>query len=181
MYKRFLPLLALPILLTACDIPADNAPDPTIREQQATAQNQENLLNSVQLPQLQTSLERKNLARRLEHINKEGQTSYIYLINFGKVMAYYAVSGKVSSLNSYLTGKERIIPDPACDHALGNGYSCPGQQVESPDLDGSYGQNDTGIFFFTTEGTYVEWHGDYLWSDQPLALQDKPTLIMQVK
>jgi len=45
--------------------------------------------------------ERKNIARRLERINRENMTSYIYLVNYGKVMAYYVITGKPSSLNSY--------------------------------------------------------------------------------
>ena len=37
-----------------------------------------------------------------------------------------------------------------------------------PDVDGSYGENDSGIFFFTVDGNYVEWTGDYLYSDIPV-------------
>jgi hypothetical protein len=176
------PILAacvLPLMLAACDPTPPPSSDPTQQEQAATASNQEKMINSVPLPQLQTSLERKNLARRLEHINKENQTSYIYLINYGKVMAYYAVAGKVSSLNAYLTGKERYIRDPNCQ-ASGSDWTCPGVPVESPDLDGAYGQNDGGIFFFTTEGVYVEWNGDYMWSDQPMHLNNPPEMIMNV-
>src|SRR5207253_378912 len=114
--------------------------DPTTREQGLTTSNQEKMIAAVPLPELQTSLERKNLARRLEHINKEHQTSYIYLINYGKIMAYYTVSGKVSSLNSYLTGKERYVIDPNCGKISHSG-GCQSVAVKSPDLDGSYGQN----------------------------------------
>ena len=40
------------------------------------------------------------------------------------------------------------------------------------DVDGSYGENDTGIFFFTTDGKYVEWTGTYLYSDIPFEIKD---------
>lgn len=40
------------------------------------------------------------------------------------------------------------------------------------DVDGSYGENDNGIFFFTTDGKYVEWTGTYLYSDIPMIIDD---------
>ena len=38
-----------------------------------------------------------------------------------------------------------------------------------------------GIFFFTTEGAYVEWVGDYMMSDQPLKLTTQPELVREIK
>ena len=46
------------------------------------------------------------------------------------------------------------------------------------DVDGSYGENDNGIFFFTPDGKYVEWTGIYLYSDIPFEL-DAPTVLLQ--
>jgi len=48
--------------------------------------------------------------------------------------------------------------------------------VDSPQLDGSYGTNGDGIFFFTTEGAYVEWNGEYMVSDFPLKMSTTPAL-----
>jgi hypothetical protein len=71
------------------------------------------------------------------------------------------------------------------DHAIGmssGGYTyMPCYPVEAPDLDGTYGENVDGIFFFTTEGAYVEWKGEYLMSDQPLKLTTQPELFREVK
>ena len=39
------------------------------------------------------------------------------------------------------------------------------------DVDGSYGENDNGIFFFTPDGKYIEWTGIYLYSDIPFEVQ----------
>ena len=39
--------------------------------------------------------------------------------------------------------------------------------TETADVDGSYGENDSGIFFFTPDGKYIEWTGTYLYSDIP--------------
>jgi len=46
--------------------------------------------------------------------------------------------------------------------------------------DGGKGTNGDGIFFFTTEGAYAEWHGDYMVSDFPLKLSTPPELVRNV-
>jgi hypothetical protein len=139
-------------------------------ERQQNESNQQRLIRAIPAPALQTSLERKNLVARLNRINKEEMVSYVYLISYGKVMAYYAIRGKVSSLNSYLTAMERV------EHFPGPAYVT----TEAPDQDGSYGKNADGVFFFTTEGVYVEWKGEYLWADQPLKISQPPELVQHV-
>lgn len=37
--------------------------------------------------------------------------------------------------------------------------------IESPDFDGTYGENPHGVFWFTPDGTYMEWNGNYFISD----------------
>jgi len=164
-------LVAASLLLAGCDI---EKPSSAKIEMAQNEDNQQRLIKAVPAPRLQTSLERKNLVRRLERINKEDSISYIYLISFGKVIAYYPVSGKVSSLNSYLTAMERIEKV-----YVGNGSQAV--TLEAPDQDGSYGSNAEGVFFFTTEGAYVEWHGEYLWADQPLKITQPPELVQMVR
>lgn len=143
----------------------------------------EKLRNAVPVPQLETSLERANVAKRAEIFNKADKISYIYLLNYGKVMAFYTVKGKVSSLRSYMVPTEKLVSDG------GNpcSYSNSGQDrsgcyvISAPDIDGTYGENVNGIFFFTTEGAYVEYKGDYMMSDQPLKLVTQPELVREVK
>ena len=36
------------------------------------------------------------------------------------------------------------------------------------------------MFFFTTEGAYVEWNGQYVWSDQPLKITQQPELVQEI-
>lgn len=141
---------------------------------------------AVPVPQLQTSSERKNVAKRAEMFNNEEKISYIYLVSYGKVMAFFPVQGKVSSLRSYMTPTEKMV--------YGNGDTCPEGDnwgssddsadcyvVSAPDIDGTYGENVEGIFFFTTEGAYVEWKGEYMMSDQPLKLSTQPELVREIK
>lgn len=164
------------LLAAAAPNGCDRMPNSKVEEQAATESNQQRLIKETPLPTLQTSLERKNLAERLQRINQQNMTGCIYLVNYGSVMAFYPVRGKVTSLNSYLTGQEQIINDPYGSMDAG------GQLMESPDLDGAYGKNSDGIFFFTADSdAYVEWHGDYLWSDQCLKLNQQPLMMREIK
>lgn len=118
---------------------------------------------------LEYSLERYNLIRRAYWVNGqrekanalpcEVQKPFGYIVLFteaGGVVGSFVVDGKVSSLNSYLT------PDST--------YVESGRYIA--DVDGSYGENDNGIFFFTVDGKYVEWTGTYLYSDIPFIVDD---------
>lgn len=139
-------------------------------EARLTEENQERLITACPPPELNSSLERENLKKRLTRFNDPNKVSYIYLINFGKVMGFYTIKGKVSSVNSRLTTGEQIVNDPY------GRWESGGRVVESPQLDGSYGTNGDAIFFFTTENIYVEWNGDYMLCDQPLKMSTPPAL-----
>ena len=69
----------------------------------------------------------------------------------------------MSSLNSYLT------PDSEYYERT---FSTSGTNSWLADVDGSYGENDNGIFFFTPDGKYIEWTGTYLYSDIPFEVKD---------
>jgi len=149
--------------------------DTTKLEMEQTEANQQRLVKAVPPPVLTDSLERRNLRNRLERLNKADSIGYVYLLSQdGKIVAYYTVRGKVSSLDSYLTTPTQVVKIP-----MAGSYQL--HDLPSPDFDGSYGKNPEGIFFFTTEGAYVEWTGHYLYSDQPLKLTQPPVLVMPVK
>ena len=142
-----------------------------------TEANQQRLIAASDMPKPTSSLERANLIRRYNFLNDQDKQFYVYLVSYGKVMAFYTAKGKVSSTNSRLTQEEQIVKDPNC--YMGGGGPC-GLVVGSPQLDGSYGTNGDGIFFFTTEGAYVEWNGEYMVSDFPLKLSTPPELVKQI-
>ena len=139
-------------------------------EAQLTEQNQKRLIKAQKPPILKDSLERKQLIARLNRFNNPNKVSYIYLTEFGKVMGFYTIRGKVSSVNSKLTTGEQIVNDPYK-------YQSGGKVVESPQLDGSYGTNGDAIFFFTTDGIYIEWNGNYMLCDEPLQMSTPPALV----
>lgn len=149
------------------------------KEMQATEQNQSRLLIAQPLPTMDNSLERDNLTRRTNTFNNKNKVSYIYLIDYGQIMAFYAIKGKVSSVNSMLSNPEQIVQFPVVGRDGGiNRYDT--HVVSSAAEDGSYGTNGDGIFFFTTDGTYVEWNGKYMLCDKPLRLTQQPMLVREI-
>jgi hypothetical protein len=191
MKKVILPVL-LALVLAGCTTASQTQPpqESYKSESQQMEENQNKVTTAVPIPQIDTSEERKNVAKRAELFNSESKISYIYLVSStGRVMAFYSVKGKVSSLRSYMAPMEKLVnaDGEKCSRSDENGgmagnsdnHSC--YPVEAPDIDGTYGENVDGVFFFTTEGAYVEWNGEYLMSDQPLKLTTQPELIREVK
>ena len=130
------------------------------------------------------SLERYNLIRRTYWVNGQREKAnmlvcpiekplgYIVLFAGNAVVGRFVVDGKVSSLNSYLT------PDSEY-YELAYGGTGVYRNKWLADVDGTYGENDSGIFFFTPDGKYVEWTGEYLYSDIPFVV-DNPTVQYEV-
>ena len=168
-------IIAFAVLSAGCIGESTTEPKTSAAEAALTETNQAKLIKTNPAPSLDSSLERQNLIDRLNLLNNQNKIFYVYLVSYGKVMAEYTAQGKVSSVNSKLTTQEQIIESP-----YGRGSQSRinlGMVVESPDLDGSYGTNGDAVFFFTTEGAYVEWSGEYFVSDFPLSLSTPPVLV----
>lgn len=161
------------LTLAACE-PAQ--PNTTTTNAQMVESNQQRLQTAMPAPRLDTSLERANLVERLKRINQQNMSGFIYLLSYGRVVASYPIRGKVTSLNAYLMAAEAPMRDP-----VGTMDGRQSLMVEQPDYDGAYGKNADGIFFFTADSNaYVEWAGDYLFSDQPLKLNQEPMMVRQI-
>jgi hypothetical protein len=182
MKKLILLSIIAVLLFVGCEIQTSPVSSYQI-EAKKSEEAQQKLINSTPIPEITDSLERKNVAKRAEIFNEQNKVSYIYLINYGRIMAFYTVKGKVSSLRSYLAPTEKLVNfrGKNCSTINYSTESADCYAVEAPDLDGTYGENVSGIFFFTTDGAYVEWNGDYMMSDQPLQLTDKPALVREIK
>ena len=127
---------------------------------------------------LDYSLERYNLIRRAYWVNGQREKAntlvceitkplgYIVLFSGNTIVGNFVVDGKVSSLNSFLT------PGSVDDWYGGGSGGYTTITTEMADVDGSYGENDSGIFFFTPDGKYLEWTGTYLYSDIPFEVAD---------
>jgi hypothetical protein len=158
-----------------------------LQEAYKSEMNQERMIKAVPIPEYKTSQERQLLVDRLNRLNVENKIGYVYLTSYGRVMAFYTVKGKVMSINSLLTNPQQIVTKRATVRGA-NGESISsgdyGQfAVDSPDLDGTYGPDgpSDGIFFFTTDGAYVEYKGEYLYSDKPLKITTAPELVREIK
>lgn len=167
---RLLIVMIATFMLMGCEV--------EVTDEQRTRQVAQELKNNQQTPtDIDYSLERYNLIKRAYWVNGQRQKAEAvicpiekpmgYIVLFtdnGSVVGRFTVDGKVSSLNSYLTPDSEYY-----EHSAGN-YSTYNNWIA--DVDGSYGENDAGIFFFTSEGKYIEWTGTYLYSDIPFEISD---------
>lgn len=174
------------ILLTGCTTEKTD----TQKDIKSTLEIGDKLANNQSTPtDIDYSLERYNLIRRTYWVNGQREKANTLVCEVEKPLGYIAlflengscagkfiVDGKVSSLNSYLT--------PSTDYEARNYYSGVGKsvyEIELPDVDGSYGSNDNGIFFFTPDGKYIEWTGTYLYSDIPFEVKDTVVTYKEVQ
>lgn len=181
MKKVFSFIMAILIVLSFCIIFAGCAEEVsgTIQDTKNTMDNANTLQRNQPTPtDIDYSLERYNLIRRTYWVNGnrekantlpceiEKPLGYIVLFLGNVVVGNFVVDGKVSSLNSFLTPDSQWYESNSGSGVRNNWLA---------DVDGSYGENDNGIFFFTPDGKYIEWSGDYLYSDIPFVV-DSPVL-----
>ena len=179
--KKFacLTIVALLIILclTGCDL--ETTASGSAADTMATLDIGDKLANNQPTPtDIDYSLERYNLIKRTYWVNGQREKANAlpcevvkplgYIVLFtesGAVVGSFVVDGKVSSLNSFLT------PDSEYYELLYGGTSTKRNNWLA-DVDGSYGENDSGIFFFTTDSRYIEWTGTYLYSDIPFEVNN---------
>ena len=182
MKKRLFAILLLVVLvvvLAGCDDGTPYTPTGTKADTEAQKQVADRLASSQQTPtDIEYSLERYNLIRRAYWVNGQREKAnalvcqvvkpmgYIVLFTGNTLVGRFVVDGKVSSLNSFLT------PSNVDQYYGGSSCGYTTLTTEMADVDGSYGENDKGIFFFTPDGKYIEWTGTYLYSDIPFEVSD---------
>lgn len=114
------------------------------------------------------SLEIKNLKKKREREENPDTTRYLYVFaaNSPQPIGYYVTVGKISSNSSQIGPELELSNNSYRDSSV----------LDSAKDDGSYGNGDPGIFFFTADGTMVETILPYIQSDQPLAIGNVPQL-----
>lgn len=173
-----LSLVLCAVLLTSC-IPSDSAQV----DRQKTLDIGNILSENQPTPtDITASLERYNLIRRTYWVNGQKEKSMLvpaplpniplaYVVLFtdsGAVVARCVVEGKVSSLQNYLTPVSEFYE------------SSMNYNDWLPDVDGTFGDNSEGIFFFTPSGGYKEWNSVYFYSDTPVDI-DAPISYYEIK
>ena len=182
--KKIVSILLL-VAITLCMLAGC---DSDYQEQTSDVEKQHSITKELQQSQptptdIDYSLERYNLIRRAYWVNGQREKAlslpcpvekplgYVVLMLEGVgVVGNYVIDGKVSSLNSFLTPDSEYYEYSAGETSKKNNWLA--------DVDGSYGENDNVIFFFTTDGKYIEWTGTYIYSDIPYIVDD-PILKVQ--
>lgn len=173
---------------TGCDVVEYTETD-SMKDAQKTMEVADELASNQPTPtDIDYSLERYNLIKRAYWVNGQREKAntlpceiekplgYIVLLTeSGSTVGSFVVDGKVSSLNSFLSPDSEFYEK---DLGYRSGDTVTSKSVYDfsnkwiADVDGSYGENDAGIFFFTTDGKYIEWTGTYLYSDIPFIVDD---------
>jgi len=154
MRKLFIGIAAIAALaLTAC------GPD----EPQKVTQSQK-AAKAAESVTYSENAEIDNIKNRLELTSNPGALGFILLMNqAGQPIAYYGVKGKVTSSGKRLTKPfEREFE---------------GRHVPAPSDEGTWGSSDPYVYFWTTSGQYIQWNGDYLYSDKPFRTRVEPLVI----
>lgn len=189
--KKFFAIILALVILSVCIVGCDYSP--TVTGSQVDKATTLEVANKLQTNQptptdIEYSLERYNLIRRAYWVNGmrekantlpceiEKPLGYIVLFTeSGAVVGSFIVDGKVSSLNSFLTPDSEYYEkdlDRTSDKNSDASYVDRYSNKWLADVDGSYGENDNGIFFFTPAGQYIEWTGTYLYSDIPFIVEN---------
>ena len=158
--KKFVsyPFCGIAATVLLCGAKGGCLDEPQDVERQEQRRNIATAQTSIPIPRMSYYQERRTISKWAQRWDTPNLPCYVYLISYGKIIGYYVTNGKPSSTRSY------ILPEVKY-----SGYH--GVLEPTADLDGTYGQNNPGIRFFTAEGTAVEWAGDgasYIYSDAPL-------------
>ena len=160
--KRFIGFFAVLFALVIISCEYSSAEQARRRAASDAVQAQTAAQASVTVPLLTYFQERRTVAKWATHWDKPSAECYVYLVSYGTIIGYYVSDGKPAATTSYITPTARITGVP----------SAPIHEF-LPDLDGTFGDNNPGIRFFTASGIAVEWGGQgatYIYSDAPLAL-----------
>lgn len=112
-----------------------------------------------------------NIKRRLELTSKPDLLGYIAIINrVGAIVLYTPVKGKVTS------GSKRLTKPWINGCATGNDVPC-GEYPEGPSDEGTFGSSNPYVYFWTQTGRYIQTDMEYIYSDQPLRLDNETVAI----
>lgn len=163
-------LLTLPLLMGADDCDRPSMP----RNKAEQEQKAERAADAIHFDE---NAEIDNISRRLKLTSDPGLLGYIVLFNgAGSPIRYTTVKGKVTSGSKRLTRPwaYRDVWDPDKSDPTSNSHYA---LVEAPGDEGTYGSSNPYIYFWTQSGQYVQWSGDYLYSDQPIRLSVEPIVV----
>jgi hypothetical protein len=131
--------------------------EPTARDEQA---RKGAVIAEQAMGHAQSNSEQANIGDRLKLTSNPNLLGHIAIVNkVGQVVLYTTIKGKVTS------GSKRLTNPTYCST---NG--------ECPSDEGTFGASNPYIFFWTTQGQYIQTSMDYIYSDKPLRVAEKPLM-----
>lgn len=156
-------IFSILISLAAC-VPVE-AP-PTAKQLQA--QKAERAAEQLDFAE---NAEIENITRRLQLTSAPGLIGYVVLFNdMGQPIKYTTVKGKITSGSKRLTSPQEL-------KLLTTGGNMSYEVIDAPSDEGTYGSSNPYIYFWDQNGTYIQWSGDYLYSDKPIRLSVEPLVV----
>jgi hypothetical protein len=114
-----------------------------------------------------------NIAARHRLTSRPGAIGYIILMNqSGQIVFYGSVRGKVTSSGKRLTPPDQMRRYPSLLNDVDTYAVGP-----APSDEGTWGSSDPYIYFWTTDGQYMQWNGSYLYSNSPIRLSVQPLVV----
>lgn len=157
------------ISLAGCipDAPANNSTKNT------QAQKAQEAANSVKFNAGNAEID--NIKRRLELTADPALQGYIVLFNdMGRPILYTTIKGKVTSGSKRLTApfqETSLARNGTMEHSSS-------AFTDAPSDEGTWGSSNPYIYFWTTSGQYIQWSGNYLYSDKPIRITDSPAVML---
>jgi hypothetical protein len=162
--------LAATTALAACG-QTPSPPDGKIAQSQKAAE----AANSIKFTE---NSEIENITRRLNLTSNPGQIGFVLLMNeSGQPVMYMSVKGKITSGGKRLTRTEQVACVPLVGDNGTISSECQYEKVAAPSDEGTYGSSGEYIYFWNTEGQYIQWNGKYLYSDKPFRTRIEPLVI----
>lgn len=153
-------------IAASCDEP--RAPLSAVQQQRVNAAQQASVEQTY-------CYECENIKNRRILFGKPGVIGYILFLNdAGQPIQYLSVSGKCTSSGKRLTPIDRVTRSSSDPHDFG-GENNVVRAAEGED--GAFGSSENYIYCWTTSGRYVQWSGQYLYSDKPFDLTIKPLVV----
>jgi len=150
--------IILAIFVSSCDAPKPKPKSST----EVSNENNEAIALAAQLayptPMVTNFNERKVLDQYIRYFDKPGVITYVYLYSFGVFIDYFICGDKPISTRSYMEPEER--------------YYMNGALIQTPSLDGTWGQDNIGWIFKRDDGTIGSWQGS---GANLLFFTEKPT------
>ena len=162
-----LPFVAIALMgaaaSTSCDMPPPQNNNKNVQAEKAA--------KAAEQVHFTANAEIDNIKRRLELTSNPEQIGFVLLLNdMGQPVYYAGVKGKITS------GGKRLTP-PEQPWTMDHGQYYGTDLGPAPSDEGTWGTSGEYIYFWTTEGQYVQWNGSYLYSDQPFRLKIEPLAV----